>query len=227
VFAVLCDPADRPALWATDRLRARLGEVRLVHLDALAFARPFVVTVDGEGLAASATLPDGTRFGPGSVAALLNRALRPPRPAIGGADAAYAAEEMAAATLAFLAAFGPAAVNRPDPASFAGRDPGPAGWLTLAAIAGLPTAPWRIDADGFAAPPPAASQALVIGEAAFGLPGAQAAAAVSLARLAGVELMGLGLAADGRVVEATAAPDLSLAGEAGADALAALLAGRA
>jgi hypothetical protein len=227
VFAVLCDPADRSALWAADRLRARLGDVRLVHLDVLAFARPFALTIDAEGVGAAAKLPDGTPFGPGSVAALLNRALRSPRPPIGGADAAYAAEEMAAATLAFLAAFGPAAVNRPDPAAFAGRQPGAPAWLTLAALAGLPAAPWRMDASGFAPLPPVAARALVVGDAVFGLPSALALAAVSLAQLAGLDLMGLDLAADGRVVGATATPDLSLAGEAGADALASLLAGRA
>jgi hypothetical protein len=48
-----------------------------------------------------------------------------------------------------------------------------------------------------------------------------------MAELAGLDLLGLDFDAAGLVVGATPVPDLRLAGEAGADALAALLAGRA
>ncbi len=227
MYAVLCDPTDGSAIWAADRLRIRLGDVRLVHIDAFGLSTRLTLSLDEGRETASALLPDGSEFGPGTVGALLNRATRPPCAAVGRADAAYAAEEMMAITLAFLAAFGRAAVNQPHPAALAGREPGTAGWLKLAVIAGLSAWPWRMNEDGFAPLPSAASQVLVIGDAVFGCPQDLAPRAVALARLAGLDLLGINLAPDGRAVGATAVPDLSIGGEAGADALAALLMERA
>ena len=227
MYAVLCDPADGAALWALDRLRARLGRVMLVHLDALAFSPAAEWRIGPQGVRASVALPGGQVFEPGIVRAVLNRAHRPPRPAVTGSDAAYAQEEMAALSIALLAAFGSAAVNAPHPLSLAGRDPGMPGWLHLAALAGLPTMPWRMeDEQGLRPMPPPARHALLVGDAVFGLEPALAAPARAMARLLGLDLLGLDLAEDGRVMGATALPDLSLGGASGADALAALLQAR-
>jgi hypothetical protein len=227
MYAVIGDLGDQSALWAADRLRARLGDVRLIPTDLLALTPDFHLTIEGEAVAAAFTLPDGTAVGPATCQGLLNRVTRPPAVAAAPSDAAYAAEEMTAITLAYLAAFGPRVVNRPDPASLFGRELGPQGWLHLAALAGLPAAPFRLD-DGGAQPlPQSAAQVLVIGGHVFGATGAMATRAVDLAQMAGVQILSLALAADGRVVGATAQPDLSLAGEAGADALAELLTGLA
>lgn len=227
MYAVLCDPADGAALWALDRLRARLGRVMLVHLDALALSPATEWRIGPGGAQASVTLPGGQVFGTGTVRAVLNRAHRPPRPAITGPDEGYAQEEMAALTIAILAAFTTAAVNAPHPLSLAGRDPGMPAWLHVAALAGLPTVPWRMDEQGLHAAPPPARQALLVGEAVFGMEPGLAAPARAMARLLGLDLLGLDLTEDGRLVGATVLPDLSLGGAAGADALAALLQSRA
>lgn len=225
MHAVICDPGDRAGLWAADRLRARLGDVLLVSTGLLALA-PFHMTIgsDGaEGDEAAILLPDGRAFGPQTCAGFLNRVAQPPKPALAGADAAYAAEEMVAITLAFLAAFGEPVVNRPDPSALAGRDPGVAQWLRLAVIAGLPTAPFAMG-DGPPGPlPPEAARMLVIGDRVLGGPVPHRARVHDLAGLAGLRIMSLSLAADGAVIGGSAMPDLSMAGEAGADALAELI----
>ncbi len=225
MYGVMCDPLDRSALWAADRLRTRLGDVRLIPTDLLGLTPDLYLSLEGAEVETSFALTDGTPFGPASCRGLLNRVTRPPAVAAKGADAAYASEEMTALTLAYLAAFGPRVVNRPDPASLFGRDPGPQGWLHMAALAGLPSAPFRLGNAGADPLPPTAVQILVIGDHAFGASGPKATRAVDLAQIAEVQILSLSLAADGMVVGATALPDLSLAGEAGADALAELLCG--
>ncbi len=225
MYAVICDPGDRSALWAADRLRGRLDDVRLIPADLLALTPDFHLLLEGAAVDAAVILPDGTAVGPASCRGVLNRVTRTPTVAAGTADAAYAAEEMTAITLAYLAAFGPRIVNRPDPASLFGSEHGAQGWLHMAALAGLPASPFRLSATGPEPLPPMAAQILVIGNHAFGAAGAMATRAVDLAQMAGVQILSVALAADGTVVGATALPDLSLAGETGADALAELLRG--
>lgn len=226
MYAVIGAPADRVAVWAADRLRSRLGRLLFVPSGLLALGRDLRLSIDADGEAAALTLADGSAFGPATVAGLFNRVVQPPQPVLGGADAAYAAEELWAISLAFLGAFGARVVNRPDPASLAGREYGAEGWRHLAALAGLPALPVRLDARGSAPLPPAVGQLLVIGDRVLGSCPALAGRAHDLARLAGLDILGLYFAADGRLLSATAAPDLSAAGDAAADALAALLRGR-
>lgn len=232
MYAVICEPSDRCALWAADRLRVHLGEVRLVSVDLLALTADFQLSIGdaaqggADGDCASILLPDGTRLGTDTCRGVLNRVSRAPRPAVAGQDAAYAAEEMMAIALAFLAGFNGRCVNRPDPSALAGRDPGAQGWLHMAALAGLPAVPFAL---GEASPRPLSqpvSRLLVIGERVFGGPAALGELAYDLARLAGLSLMSLSLDAAGMVVGVSALPDLSLAGEAGAGALADVLRGQ-
>lgn len=225
MYAVICDPRDRSALWAADRLRTRLGDVRLVPTDLLGLTPDLYLSLEGGAIDTAFTLTDGTPIGPATCRGLLNRVTRAPAVAARSADAAYAREEMTALTLAYLTAFGPRVVNRPDPGSLFGREPGPQGWLHMAALAGLPAAPFRFGGAGAEPLPPMTGQMLVIGYHAFGASGPIATRAVDLAQLVGVQILSLSLAADGTVVGATSLPDLSLAGEAGIDALAELLRG--
>jgi hypothetical protein len=89
----------------------------------------------------------------------------------------------------------------------------------LAALAGLPAAPWRAGEEGGQ---PAAT-ALVAGSAVFGLPLALHGAARALAGFLDLALMGLVLDPAGQVLAATPLPDLAQAGTAGLDAVAELL----
>lgn len=226
MHAVICDPGlDPSAAWATARLRERLGDVLLVHLDLLGLAAGFALEIDDAGFRAGLTLPDGRRFAPARGAAVLNRVARPPRALVQGPDADYAAEEVSAAAVAFLTAFGRRIVNAPHPSGLAGRERRPAEWRHLAALAGLPTRAWQ--AGDAAAPAPAPRQGVVIDGMAFGLPDALADAACALARLADLDILGLAFDAAGRLTGATQLPDLRIAGAPGIDALAALLAARA
>lgn len=225
MYAVICDPGDRSALWAVDRLRARLGEVRLVAMDLFGLGGALHWQLEaGAAPSASLRLPDGGELDTRGCRAVLNRAQAFPRVSGGDADAAYVREELAAISLAFLAAFGARIFNRPDPLHPGGRLLSTAAWRRLAARAGFPAAP--VVVGGTAAPtPPVAQRSLVIGETVLAAEPAIAGLSRSLAALSGHSILGLGFSAEGALCEATALPDLSWGGEAAADALAELLEG--
>lgn len=225
MYAVICDPGDRSALWAVDRLRARLGEVRLVAMDLFGLGGALHWQLEaGAAPSASLRLPDGGEFGTRSCRAVLNRAQAFPRVGGSDADAAYVREELAAISLAFLAAFGARIFNRPDPLHPGGRLLSTAAWRRLAARAGFPAAP--VVVGGTAAPtPPVVHRSLVIGEKVLAAEPAIAGLSRNLAALSGHSILGLGFSAEGALCEATALPDLSWGGEAAADALAELLEG--
>lgn len=232
MYAVICDLDDRAALWAAARLRPRLGDVRLIPLDLIALTPELVLSLgergDGRGGdgGTSILLSDGTRLGPQTCHGILNRTSRAPQPPVGSGDAAYAAEEMMAIALAFLASFGTRCFNPPDPASLSGRDYGPQGWLQMAALVGLPAAPFAL---GDRRPEPAlppASSVMIIGKQVFGAAAPLHSRALELACLSGLSLLSLSLDAAGRVTGVSALPNLSMAGEPGADALARLLRGQ-
>lgn len=222
-YAVLCDPEDRPALWAAHRLAQHLPGLRVVPSDLLALSGDLAIVIGTDRDEARFTLPDGAVFGPMGCRAVLNRMAHPPRIAATAADAAYATEEMAACALAFLAGFGARALNRPDPQSLAGVASDPARWVQLAHLAGLPAMPLRLDDAGMPVPSPTMAAITVIGDRAFGPFPALHDRACDLARMLDLTLMGIGLDAGGRVTGGTPLPDLSLAGDRGIHALARLM----
>jgi hypothetical protein len=223
MYAVICDPADRAALWAVDRLRSRLGDVQLVPFDLLSLSEAFEWRLEGSARPrACLRLPDGRDFDTHTCRAVLNRALQSPRTYAAGVDADYVAEEWAAIGLAFLAAFDGRIFNRPDPLQLGGRNLSTAGWRQLAARAGLPALDYA--AGRASAPAPAVSlRTLVIGNRAFAPVAELEQVSMTLAALSGHSILGLEFTAQCELIGASPLPDLSAAGEAGADALAELL----
>lgn len=228
MYAVICDPGDRSALWAVDRLRTRLGDVRMVPMDLFGLGGRLRWNLESRHAPqALLVLPDGSEFGTRGCRAVLNRARAfPQRAASTGADAAYMSEELAAISLAFLAAFEGRIFNRPDPLHPAGRQLSTAGWRQLAARAGLPAAEVSLGCVA-ARPVPVALRSLVIGTRVFAPEPRVARLSRRLAALSGHAILGLGFSAEGALCDATPLPDLTVAGEAGADALAELLKGAA
>jgi hypothetical protein len=142
------------------------------------------------------------------------------------ADRDYARQELFAFFVSWLTSLPGRVVNRPTPQGLCGSWRHRSEWLALAAAAGLETVPFRMNGDvpdgGFFAA--ARTVVVVEGEAlGAGLPSAVRAGCVRLAELAGATVLGVELAADGRVTGATPLPDLRLGGERALGLLAAAL----
>lgn len=210
MILVLCGAGDFSARAAHDFLSARGNACLLVDAALLdqATLRVAIGTADDAALA----LPGGPVLRPENVRAVLNRCPAPPAPP--GPDGAYIAEEKFAARLALLGAF--RCVNAPSPRGLAGIEQAPEVWRHLAALAGLPAAPWP--GEGVAV-----ASALVVGGMVFGLPHALHGAARALAGFARLDLMGLLLDGHGAVLHATPLPDLAQGGAEGFAALATVL----
>lgn len=210
MILVLCGAGDLSARVAHRFLLARGQPCLLVDAAMLdhAMLRVAIGTADD----AAVTLPGGPVLRPATVRAVLNRC--PPPAAPPGSDGAYIAEEKFAARLALLGAF--RCVNAASPRGLAGIEQAPEVWRHLAALAGLPAAPWPGDGA-------AVASALVIGRAVFGLPQALHGAARALASFVGLDLMGLLLDRNGAVLHATPLPDLVPGGAEGFAALHAML----
>lgn len=213
MILVLCGAGDASARAVHAHLLA-LGEAALLADAAqLDTARQHVRI--GAADDAILVLPGLPELRPAKVRCVLNRCPYPAAPP--GPDTAYIAEEKFATRLAVLGSF--RCVNAPSPSGLAGTERAVPVLRHLAALAGLPTAPWR--AGGSEGEPVAT--ALVAGPAVFGLPPALHGAARTLAGFLDLALMGLALDRAGRVLAATPMPDLTQAGAAGLDAVAALL----
>jgi hypothetical protein len=139
-------------------------------------------------------------------------------PGIIESDREYVAQEVMAFLLAWLAALGPRAVNRPTPYCLMGPHWRRERWAKVAHDLGLPTAPMsRAAALGTLADASqvAVSTVAVVGAAAFAADGSpahglQGDAAIRLAQAAGAELLAVRFSAEGTVVDAHPWPDLRL-----------------
>jgi hypothetical protein len=179
--------------------RSRADAVAAVTSWDLVHARRWSHTIDEGGHATGEVLTaTGARLHAGELRGVVCR-LR----GLGGtpfrapADQEYAAIELHALVLSWLAGLPCRVINPPAPGALAGPDPGPLGWLTLAARAGLRTRAACVTSDPCAAWPgePVVAEgwtALVIGDRVLGSPPPEGAAAcVALARLAGCEVLAL------------------------------------
>jgi hypothetical protein len=227
MWLVLCDRTDHAALWAHRGLAARgLEPLELVTADALAYALRWEHRVGAAGASVVVELGDGRRIDGAGVRGVLNRLVAVPDGHLAlarEADRDYARQELHAFFVSWLASLPGRVVNRPTPQGLCGSWRHRSEWLALAASAGVPIAPFRMNGDvpdgGFV--PAARTVVVVAGEAVGGgLPAAVRSGCVRLARLAGAGVLGVELAADGRVAGATPLPDLRLGGELALDLLA-------
>ena len=231
MWLVLCDRTDHAALWAARGLAARgLVPLELVTADALAYALRWEHRVGAGGASIAIDLADGRRIEGERVRGVLNRLVSVPSAHLrhaAAADADYAAHELAAFFLSWLAALPCRVLNAPTAQGLCGRWRHRSEWLALAAAAGLPIASFRVDG---AAPDSgtwnAARAVLVVeGEAvADGAPAALCRGCVRLAALADARVLGVDFDDAWRVEGATPLPDLRTGGERGLDLLAAALA---
>ena len=213
MILVLCGAGDASARAVHAHLLA-LGEPTLLADAALLDHAPQQVRI-GTTDDAMLALPGLPALQPAMLRAVLNRCTYPVAPQ--GPDASYIAEERFATRLALLGGF--RCVNAPSPSGLAGTERAVPVLRHLAALAGLPAAPWQAGDEGGQP----ATTALLAGPAVFGLPPALHGAARTLAGFLDLALMGLVLDRAGQVLAATPMPDLTQAGAAGLDAVATLL----
>jgi hypothetical protein len=221
---------DTSALWAFERLNARGRPCQVVLTEALQSSEVrWLHSVSSRGAGVTMTLADGRRIDSGNVAAVLNRALSAPLTLMAQMqwpDSDYARSEESAFALSWLQALAPVVVNPPAARGLAGAWRSRAEWSGLARRAGLDCAPHEADSHDPGSVhcfPQAPQNGLVIGERAFGLAARPEVrpAAIALAKVAGMPLLGLWLTDEQapRLTMATPHPDLSLGGEPGIDAL--------
>lgn len=228
---LLHDPVDASARWLQDGLRARGVDLEAVSSAELLRAGRWHHEVGTDGASVEIALADGRTIASAEVRGAVNRltAVPPLSGPVAGDDREYAAQELHAFWLSWLAALPGPMLNRPTPYSLFGLWLDGAQWTLRAARAGLPCGPLALgDAaqpppqavgDTAQAPPLAPSVWLVVAcGAVFGTPEAAplAPGCTALARDVGAELLGVGLApgpdGDLRFATATTLPDLRPAG---------------
>ncbi len=171
MWLVLCDPADRAALWAYAGLRERgLAPLELLSPQALVGSPRTVHRIDRYGARFEIRLPDGRLLASDDIDGVLNRAVGvavgpppsdmpsdipsdipsdPPSDTPAATkddrgDAGYVQEELNALLLSLLTCVAPVSVNRPTASGLYGAWRSPAEWTVLAARAGLAVSPIRL-----------------------------------------------------------------------------------
>jgi hypothetical protein len=239
MWLVLGDEADPSVDWFRDGMQRRSVAVEVVSTRALSAAVRWNHRVGRHGASVVADLPDGRRLDSNAVRATLNRvaALNPPVEYFVSPDGEYAQQELLALYLSLLHSLPGPVLNRPTPQGLSGRLRYAPEWAVLAARAGLGSRAFHVStalaqphAGAALSDRPVPSPTLVIVAAGRlfpdGLPRAAAAAALRLAGLAGLDLVGFRLetTAEGTAMfeAADLHPDLRPAGDPLLDHLAAL-----
>jgi hypothetical protein len=208
MWLVLCDDLDTSARWVYEELLKRSLAVEFIPASALAHAVRLVHRVGPGATTAELLLADGRRVTSTKVRATLNRMLGPSSsPEWGrGPDSEYAMQEMLSLYVSLLRCLPGPILNPPSAQGLSGRLRYTPEWYVLAARSGFATRPFAVSSeDGFddsrdreVAPGTAARMhnVIVAADEVFGDPLSQAdrAAACELARLAGLQLLGLHLA---------------------------------
>ena len=245
MWLVLSTITDPSAEWVTEGLRARgLTPLEWVNDEALAAAPRWEHRLGAAGTNIEIVLADGLHLRNHLIRGVLNRLVSVPIAALQPArsvDRDYAVQEFSAFFLSWLHALPSPLINRPVPLGLCGAWRHISEWVWLAAQAGLPTSPYRQGSDdvrdecgeqGRLVPPETPVQkVIVIGKEIVGapFPAMLQEGCRRLARLAGVELLGIDFTMDAtgswNFAGATPWPDLRLGGEALLDALASILSG--
>jgi hypothetical protein len=151
MVVILCHPDDGPALWLDGAWRAAgVRDHALVSVEQLVYSTSFVHHMDGAADTGAVRLADGRVLRPERITGLVNRVRALPTEHFARADAtdrAYASAELAASLLAWINGVAGRAINPPQPTGLGGAAIQPVTLAYCAAMAGLPTAPWRACAD--------------------------------------------------------------------------------
>lgn len=198
MIVILCHPDDGAALWLGQTMRS-LGvrRVELVTVEQLVYSRRIVYRLTDAGSSGSIELADGRKLEPEAIAGVINRFRYLPTQHFATAkpeDRAYAEAELSAFLLAWINGVAGRVVNPPLPFALGGGTFPTPTVVHLAALAGLPTQPWRAGAapgDGATVPVSPTHAVLVFDGRLYGplLPRPLQDGCCGLARLLGVPLL--------------------------------------
>ena len=141
-FIILAHPGDHTAVCVASALRRHHGPhaVRLVSVDEILLAPRWVHCVGAKGVDTTVELHDGTALHSASIGVVFNRLNYVDAAHFAHAPAAdkdYAAMELFALLLSWLAGLPCPVINRPSPAGLGGAVQTLQDWLLLAVRAGL------------------------------------------------------------------------------------------
>lgn len=141
MWMVIAEPADHAALWTYAGLqRLGLQPLEIVTMDELVTAPGWSHRLDDDSARSRVELHDGRVFDSGSLRGVLNRAVEPQSPVDGDA-AGFAASELRALVVSWLASLRCPVVNPVSPNCLCGASHDTLGWLLLARRHGLDVAP--------------------------------------------------------------------------------------
>lgn len=140
MILVLCEPEDTCGLWLAAEFARRGCKVDLVMPDELAVSSRLSLVISKERDRATIHLADGRIIDGDSLAGVINRMERFPRPLLSSAsdrDVIYASEEIRAATVAWFAALNCPVLNAPTPYSALGVSASDVFWRHRAEVLGI------------------------------------------------------------------------------------------
>lgn len=141
MILIVAEPGDLAALWLRTQLGRRLANpVEVVTPARLVYAPSILQRLTSRHSDAEFRLSDGKTLRMSAVQGVINRVRAVPTAHLHAADAAerdYAASELHAFLLGWLASFDCAMLNAPAPESLSGPSPSRLSALHFAAIAGL------------------------------------------------------------------------------------------
>jgi hypothetical protein len=154
MIVILCHPTDASALWLHGALAAAgARDNEIVTVEQLVYSRRIVHRMNAAGDAGAIHLADGRVLCPEAITGLVNRTMYVPTghfAAAGAADRAYATSELAAFLLAWLHGVAGRVINPPLPFALDGGSFDRTTVVHLAAQAGLPTTPLRLNSQASA-----------------------------------------------------------------------------
>lgn len=147
MLVILCHPGDAAAMWLHDAMRQLgIGAPELVAVEQVVFSRSIVHRLDAAGDTGAIRLADSRVLQPEAITGLVNRVQVLPTQHFAAADEvdrAYATEELGAFMLAWLDGIAGRVINPPLPGALGGSAFPEVVLAHSAAMAGLPTRPWR------------------------------------------------------------------------------------
>jgi hypothetical protein len=240
MWLVLTDAGDPSADWIAEGLRRR-GMSPVRSITGLDLVTGVIEHYLGEhGVTTKITLRDGVSLDASSIRGVVNRlVLAPAVYAAAGPplERDYVTQEIVALFISWLQGLGSRVINPPSPRGLCGAWRHPSEWARLAALAGLPVAPYRERSQDelppwspMWSPSDFVGTAVVVGQRVFGpapvLPLSIVDAGVRLAAASECPMLGIDFVRASRglsFANATPMPDLRLGGDLLVDALTEML----
>ncbi|MBV9366478.1 MAG: hypothetical protein JO286_14785 [Solirubrobacterales bacterium] len=236
MWLIVCSSVDHSALWMHERLQARArAPAALLLVEGLADVRiRWRHAVGRSGTSVTLRLPDGNEVSSAELRGVVNRLVTAPLvllDAVEPEDRDYATNELTAFTASWLHALAPTVINAPTPHGLVGRWRLPLEWRVLGRRSGLRTPDLHLTCtapgDVLSESDQPSTTLLAIDGHVFDQRASSSVqravarfSAMAETRVLGLRFEGEDPSANGwSLLDATPYPDLTLAGDAGVEAL--------